>query len=77
MYNYSHSSVKCKHVVSDPVEITKGVHQGNFIVYTFINNIGDDLIENDVPVLHNSRISHLLMIYDILMICCHYGNFSV
>ena len=31
MYDNCHSRVKCKHFLSDPINITKGVHQGNVL----------------------------------------------
>ena len=34
----------------------------------FINDIGDSFSENDVPVLHNSRVSHLLYADDLLLL---------
>ena len=43
IFNNSHSNVKCKQFISDPTEITKGVHQGNvlspLLFNIFINNI--------------------------------------
>ena len=34
----------------------------------FINDVGDAFSENDVPVLHNSSISHLLYADDLLLL---------
>ena len=72
MYNNSHSKVKCKHFMSEPIKILKGVHQGNvlspLLFNIFINDIGDDLTENAVPVLHTSKISHLLYADDLLLL---------
>ena len=64
MYSCSHSRIKCKNIMSDPVEITKGVYQGNvfspLLFNVFINDIGDNFSVRDVPVLHDSNVSHLL-----------------
>ena len=74
MYNDCHSSVKCKHFLSDPNSITKDVHQGTvlslllFNTCIFPNDIGDAFSEVDAPVLHSSKISHLLYVDDLLLL---------
>ena len=72
MYSCSHSRIKCKNTMSDPIEITKGVHQGNvlspLLFNVFINDIGDNFSVRDVPVLHNSNVSHLLYADDLLLL---------
>ena len=72
MYKNCHSRVKCKHLLTDPIDITKGVHQDNvlspMLFNVFINDIGDSFSEHDVPVLHNSRVSHLLYADDLLLL---------
>ena len=58
--------------MSDPIDITKGVHQGNvlspLLFNVFINDIGDAFTENDVPVLQSSSVSHLLYADDLLLL---------
>ena len=72
MYKNCHSRVKCRHFLTDPIDITKGAHQGNvlspMLFNIFINDIGDPFSEHDVPVLHNSRVSHLLYDDDLLLL---------
>lgn len=72
MYNCSQSRVKCKHFMSDPIEITKGVHQGNvlspLLFNIFINDLGDDMVDTDAPMLHDSKISHLMYADDLLLL---------
>ena len=72
MYSCSHSRIKCKNTMSDPIEITKGVHQGNvlspLLFNVFINDIGDNFSVRDVPVIHNSNVSHLLYADDLLLL---------
>ena len=72
MYNNCHSRVKCNHFLSDPIDISKGVHQGNvlspLLFNVFINDIGDTFTENDVPVLQSSSVSHLLYADDLLLL---------
>ena len=66
MYDGSQSRVKCKHLMSDPIDITKSVHQGNvlspLLFKIFINDLGDDIIATDASMLYDSKISHLLYI---------------
>ena len=64
MYDGSQSRVKCKQLMSDPIDIIKGVHQVNvlspLLFNIFINDLGDDIIDTDAPMLYYSKISHLL-----------------
>ena len=72
MYSNCHSRIKYNKFMSDPITITKGVHQGNvlspMLFNVFINDIGDGFSEDHVPALHNSRISHLLYADDLLLL---------
>ena len=62
MYDGSQSRVKCKQPMSDPIDITKGDHQGNvlspLLFKIFITDLGDDLIDTEAPILYDSKISH-------------------
>ena len=75
MYTRSHSWVKSKHTISEHIEITQGVHQDSvlspLLFNMFINDIGNDLLENNFPILYSSRISHLLYADDLLSYCQH------
>ena len=63
MYQGSDSRIKCKQVLTEPILIKQGVHQGNvlslLLFNIFINNIGNELCVDDAPILHDSKISHL------------------
>ena len=54
MYNECHCRVRCKHFLSEPIDITKGVHKGNVLspvlFNIFINDIGDMFSETDAPI---------------------------
>ena len=52
--------------------LTKGVHLGNvlnpLLFDIYINDIGDAFSEIDAPVLHSSKIIHLLYADDLLLL---------
>ena len=65
MYQGSFSRAKCKDALTEPILIKQGVHQESvlspLLFNIFINDIGDDLLLDDTPMLHDSKISHLLL----------------
>ena len=64
MYRGSFSPIKCKNLMKQPIMISQGVHQSNvlstLLSNIFINDIGDEMCVNDVSILHDTRVSHLL-----------------
>ena len=66
------SELKCKHLLSDHISITKCVHQGNVLSLLLFNviiyDIGDAFSEIDVPVLHSCKISDLLYADDLSLL---------
>ena len=44
--------------MSDAIDITKVVHQGNVLIS--INDLGDYILDTETPVFYDSKISHLL-----------------
>ena len=72
IYHGSISRIKCKNLLTEPIMISQGVHQGNvlspLLFNIFINDIGDEMCVTDVPVLHDTRISHLLYADDLVLL---------
>ena len=72
MYQGSVSRVKCKQLLSDPINITQGVHQGNILspllFNIFMNDIGDSLLLDDSPLLYDYKLNHLLYANDLLLL---------
>lgn len=72
MYDGSQSRVKCKHFMSDPIEISKGVHQGNvlspLLFNIFVNDLGDNMVTTDSPLINDAKVSHLLYADDVLLL---------
>ena len=70
MHHGLRAKVKCNQLMSDSIDITKGVHQGNvlspLVFNIFINDLGDFILDTEAPVLYGSRISHLLYADDLL-----------
>lgn len=81
MYYSSHSRVRCKHIMSDTIEITHGVHQGNilspFLFRIFINDLGDGMLDKNVHILHSSKVSHLLHVADFLLLATNEKHLSL
>ena len=72
MYQTSVSTVKCKNSLSLPTDIIQGVHQGNvlrpLLFNIFMNDVGKEMISDDVPILNDYKLHHLLYADDPLLL---------
>ena len=72
MYQNPTSKVKCKNTLTDAIEIKQGVHQGNvlspLLFNIFINDIGNSLLLHDAPIVHDSKVNHLLYADDLVLL---------
>ena len=72
MYQTSVSRVKSKNSLSLPIDITQGIHQGNvlspLLFSIFMNDVGKEMILDDVPILHDYKLNHLLYADDLLLL---------
>ena len=57
MYHISVSRVRCKDLLSEPINITQGFHQGNvlspLLFNLFINDVGESFCVKAVPTMNN------------------------
>ena len=58
--------------LSSPIDITKGVHQGNVLspvlFNIFMNDISDRLLLTDAPLINDFKVNHLLCADDLLLL---------
>ena len=62
MYHGPQAQIKCHQLISDSNDIVKRVHTENLSPLLFnilINDLGDYILDTVIPVLFDSRISHL------------------
>ena len=66
------SRVTCKQSLSLLIDITQRVHQGNvlsrLLFNIFMNDVGKEMILDDVPILHDYKRNHLLYADDQLLL---------
>ena len=71
MYQNSISRVKCKHTLTDFIEIKQGVHRGSvlspLLFNIFINDIGTTLLTEGAPIVYDSKVNHLLYADDLVL----------
>ena len=72
MYHISVSRVRCKDLLSEPINITQGFHQGNvlspLLFNLFINDVGESFCVKAVPTMNNYQVSHLLYADDLVLL---------
>ena len=71
LYQHSTSRVKCINTLTDSIDIKQGVHQGNalspILFNIVINDIGNTLLTDAAPILHDSKVNHLLYADDLVL----------
>lgn len=67
MYWSSNSRIKCRNLISSPIEITMGFTK-ELLFNVFINDIRENLLNTNIPSLHDTNISHLLYADDLLLL---------